>query len=143
MMLNPSRLGAVIDSEGSVTYPWYCDAPIIGVWFNNAESCRVPTQAELDALAKASIDKAAGAGTPNYNPDLSTQQYQGYKQDVTALCNTDPAGCAAYKAASNNPTCAAFLGTGDTATAFCANPGKYLLIGGAVIAGLIYLGARR
>ena len=34
---------------------------------------------------QADIQKAAGAGTPNYNPTLASNMYSAYQQDATSL----------------------------------------------------------
>ena len=106
-------------------------------------ACRVPTAAEQNAAIKADIEKAAGAGTPAYNPDLAAEQYQEYLKDATSYCASHPEECAAYKQAGESPTCSAMLGTGTVAQTFCANPGGYLLLGAAAIAGILLWGARR
>jgi hypothetical protein len=115
-----------ISPTGSVTYPAYCNWPVIGSWFNSSDACRVVTQAEIDATTTAAIQKAAGAGTPAYNPDLAAQQTAAYQGDVAALCASDPAGCEAYKAATVPPA-----------------PTNWLLYGGLALAGVAVLSMGR
>lgn len=91
------------------------------------------TQSDIEAQAKASIQKAAGYGTPSYNPALAAQQYQAFLADEVAYC-ADPANasnCAAFKQAQPGATCQTLFGTGATGQSICSSPG--LWVAGAVL----------
>lgn len=102
--------GALTPQGGSPNFPGYCD------WLpfsSYLPACQVPTAAVQAAQAAADIQKAAGAGTPNYNPQLAQQQTAAYQADVAALCQQDPASCSQAAFASQNPNWAATLGAGN------------------------------
>ena len=96
------------------------------------DACKVPTAAQQAEYARQQIEKAAGAGTPQYNPELAAEQYQLYLADATAYCAMHPDECAEYTAAGENSTCTGILGAGRLAQSFCANKGTYLLAGLAI-----------
>ena len=104
-------------SAPSPSYPWYCDfVPSLFASQSMAASCGVPTQQQQDARVYADIQKAAGFGTPSYNPQLAGEQYSAYKADIAAYC-ADPANAA---------NCAAFQQ---------AQPGALLALPGTIIGG--------
>jgi hypothetical protein len=106
-------------------------------------ACRVPTAAEQAASVKADIEKAAGAGTPSYNPELAAEQYGEYLKDVDTYCVNHPEECAEYTSAGKHPTCSAILGIGTFAQKFCSNQGTFLLVGALSIVGVVLLATRR
>jgi hypothetical protein len=106
-------------------------------------ACKVPTAAEQAAYVKTEIEKAAGAGTPNYNPNLAAEQYGEYLKDVSTYCESHPEECAEYQAAGEHPDCSAILGTGTFAQKFCANQGTFLLFGALGLVGVIVLATGR
>lgn len=138
----PSTMTLAKPCEGGPAegcFPTWCQY-WFGDWF---DACKVPTAAQQAAVVKTDIEKAAGAGTPQYNPDLAAEQYAEYLKDTEAYCQVHPDECAQYTAAGEHPTCSALFGAGPTAAAFCKNPGGYLILGGAALFGIILLATRR
>lgn len=141
-MIAVANVGMGKLGQSQPSYPWWCD------WWPSALStqtmaaeCGVIPQAEIEAQAKASIQKAAGYGTPSYNPQLAAQEYQAFLEDEVAYC-ADPANasnCAAFKQAQPGATCQALFGTGSTGQSICNSPGLWaagavLLVIGVAIA---------
>lgn len=128
--VSPETFQSIVAMKAPSDFPSWCS------WMPFADympACKVPTAAQQNAAIKTEIEKAAGAGTPAYNPDLAAQQYEEYLKDSAAYCAAHPDECAEYTAASANPTCAALLGTGPLAQSFCGHSGLFLLAGiGAV-----------
>lgn len=111
---DPLGVGAgmqrALQPSPSADFPGYCN------WLPFSSflpACQIPTAAAQATQAATDIQKAAGAGTPNYNPTLAAQQTAAYQQDVAALCQQDPTSCAQAQFASQNPNWAAALGSGN------------------------------
>ena len=115
------------------TFPGWCNWMPFADYF---DACKPATQEQLNAVVQADIVKASGGNT-----DLATEQYQAYLSDVDALCQLDPTNCAAYKAATDSPTCAGIFGTGAMGKLFCGAPGEtnWLLWGGLALVGVFGL----
>lgn len=135
-------LGQPTTSNTPPSYPWWCSImPAAFATSSMAQECGVQTQAQINQEAQASIQKAAGGGTPNYNPALAQQQYQQFLQDEQAYC-ADPANaanCAAWKQAQPGATCSTIFGSGMFGQSVCGNPSAWILGAAAVIGLLVAL----
>lgn len=62
--------------------PGYCNDPNMSLLADISPWCWPDTS---DATFLATLQKAAGAGTANYNPDLAASEFAAYLQDKAAL----------------------------------------------------------
>ena len=104
-------MGAVVDAQGHVSYPSWCD------WLPGAgffTSCQPETAAQM--AADNSLNPAV---FPNYaalNAAATTNAFN-------SMAQVDPAGAAAYNTAIACPTIAASLGAGALGQAACVVAG--------------------